>query len=86
MVASGFVRKIDELGRIVLPMELRKSLQIEEKDSFEIFVDEGRIVLQKYEQGDLFTGELNNLVEYKGKKFSKATIVELASLVGLIKK
>lgn len=84
MTASGFVRKVDELGRIVLPMELRKLLHIEERDSLEIFVDEkGRVVLQKYEPGDIFTGELDSLVEYKGKNFSKKTILELAELAGI---
>lgn len=84
MKASGFVRKIDELGRIVLPIEIRKALQIEVKDPLEIFIDNGRIVLKKYEPGDFFTGEMENLVEYKGKKFSKKTIIELAKLAGVI--
>ncbi len=84
MKASGFVRKIDELGRIVLPIEIRKALQIEVKDPLEIFIDNGRIVLKKYEPGDFFTGEMENLVEYKGKKFSQKTIIELAKLAGVI--
>lgn len=84
MIASGFVRKVDELGRIILPMELRNSLDIEERDSLEIFVDQkGRIVLQKHESGDIFTGEMDGLIEYKGKKFSKKTIIELAELAGI---
>ncbi len=83
MIASGFVRKVDELGRIVLPMELRKTFQIKEKDSFEIFVDNEKIILQRYQPGDIFTGEMDNLIEYKGKKFSKKTILELAELAGL---
>ncbi len=84
MIASGFVRKVDELGRIVLPIEIRKSLLIKEKDSLEIFIENEKIVLQKYEPGDMFTGELDDLVAYKGKKFSKATIKEMAELAGIV--
>jgi len=82
MVASGFVRKLDELGRIVLPIEIRKTFQIMERDSLEIFVDKGLIILKKYEPGDIFTGELENLVEYKGKKFSRSTIEDIAKFAG----
>ena len=49
MKSTGIVRKVDELGRIVLPIELRRTLNINEKDSLEIFVDNDKIVLQKYE-------------------------------------
>ncbi|MCL2618893.1 MAG: AbrB/MazE/SpoVT family DNA-binding domain-containing protein [Defluviitaleaceae bacterium] len=82
MVASGFVRKLDELGRIVLPIEIRKTFQIRERDPLEIFVDNDKIILKKYEPGDIFTGELENLVEYKGRKFSRATIEDLAKHAG----
>lgn len=47
--STGIVRKVDELGRIVLPIELRRTLNIEERDSMEIFVDGASIVLKKYE-------------------------------------
>jgi transcriptional pleiotropic regulator of transition state genes len=50
----------------------------------EIFVDEGRIILQKYEPTDIFNGNKDNLLEYHGKRISKDTIVELAKLAGLI--
>ena len=82
MIASGFVRKLDELGRIVLPIEIRKTFQIKERDPLEIFVDNDKIILKKYEPGDIFTGELNDLVEYKGKKFTRATIEEMAKSAG----
>ncbi|MCL2852495.1 MAG: AbrB/MazE/SpoVT family DNA-binding domain-containing protein [Defluviitaleaceae bacterium] len=82
MVASGFVRKLDELGRIVLPIEIRKTFQIRERDPLEIFVDNDKIILKKYEPGDIFTGELDNLVEYKGRKFSRSTIEDLARHAG----
>jgi len=81
MKSTGIVRKVDELGRVVLPIELRKTLHINVKDPMEIFVNDGAIVLKKYEPADIFTGEMEDLVEYKGKKISKKTIRELAKLV-----
>jgi len=83
MKSTGIVRKVDELGRVVLPIELRKTLHIDVRDPMEIFVDDDKIVLKKYEPSDIFTGEMNDLVEYKGKKISKNTIRELAKLIGL---
>ena len=82
MVASGFVRKLEKLGRIVLPIEIRKTFQIKERDPLEIFVDNDKIILKKYEPGDIFTGELEDLVEYKGRKFSRSTIEDLAKHAG----
>lgn len=51
MKSTGIVRKVDELGRVVLPIELRRNLDIEEKDPIEIFVDGDRIILRKFEPG-----------------------------------
>jgi transcriptional pleiotropic regulator of transition state genes len=84
MKGTGIVRKLDELGRITLPIELRRTLFIGERDELEIYVDEGKIILQKYEPFDPFTGSKENLVEYNHKKISKDTIKELAKLIGLI--
>jgi transcriptional pleiotropic regulator of transition state genes len=81
MKSTGIVRKVDELGRVVLPIELRKTLHIDVKDPMEIFVNEGTIVLKKYEPADIFTGDMEDLVEYKGKKISKKTIMELQKLL-----
>ena len=47
MKATGIVRKVDELGRVVLPIELRRNLDIKEKDALEIYVDEDKIILKK---------------------------------------
>lgn len=67
MKFTGIVRKVDELGRIVLPKELRNTLNIKEKDPLEIYVDEGRrIVLKKYEPACIFCGSMNDIVSYKG--------------------
>lgn len=84
MKGSGIVRRLDELGRITLPIELRRTLDIGERDPLEIYVDEGRIILQKYEPVDIFTGSKENLIEYRDKKVSKETIIELAKLAGII--
>lgn len=84
MKSTGIVRKLDELGRITLPIELRRTLGVSERDPLEIFVDEGRIILQKYEPADIFNGNKDNLYDFCGKKISKDTIVELAKLAGLI--
>ena len=63
----GIVRNLDELGRIVLPMELRNKLGIKEKDPIEIFTKGSSIILQKYEQSCIFCGSSKDLTEYKEK-------------------
>lgn len=83
MKSTGIVRKVDELGRVVLPIELRRNLNINEKDALEIFVDDERVILKKYEPADIFTGSMEELIDYKGKKVSKASIVEMAVLAGI---
>jgi len=67
MKATGIVRKVDELGRIVLPIELRRNLDIEERDSLEIYLDGDKIILQKYEPACVFCGSSAALVKHKGK-------------------
>lgn len=84
MKATGIVRKVDELGRIVIPIETRKVLDINVKDSLEIFTEDDAIVLKKYSPADIFTGSMDDLIEYKGKKVAKETIKELAKLAGLL--
>lgn len=83
MKSTGIVRKVDELGRVVLPIELRRNLNIQEKDSLEIFVDDEKIILKKYEPADIFNGSMEDLIDYKGKKVSKGTIYELVKLAGI---
>lgn len=63
----GIVRKVDELGRIVLPIELRRTLGIGEKDALEIFVDQEAIILKKYEPACVFCGDASQVQIYKGK-------------------
>jgi len=67
MKSTGIVRKVDELGRIVLPIELRRNLRIEVRDPVEIFLEGDRIILQKYEPACLFCGSSHALVQYRGK-------------------
>ena len=67
MKSTGIVRKVDELGRIVLPIELRRTLDIAERDALEIYVDEERIILKKYMPACLFCGNARDIVDYKGK-------------------
>ena len=83
MKETGIVRRLDELGRITLPIELRRTLNISERDSLEISVQDDRIILKKYEPVDIFNGNKDNLIEYCGKKVSKESIVEMAKLAGL---
>ncbi|MCL2570989.1 MAG: AbrB/MazE/SpoVT family DNA-binding domain-containing protein [Defluviitaleaceae bacterium] len=84
MKATGIVRRVDELGRVVLPIELRKVMHIKERDALEVFVDRGNIILKKYEPACVFTDDLDDLIEYKGRKVSVKAIIEMASLAGLV--
>lgn len=83
MNKTGIVRHLDDLGRITLPIELRRNLQLEEHEALEILVDGDAIVLRKPVIGDIFTGNKDDLVEFEGKQVSKASIIKLAQLAGL---
>lgn len=67
MKATGIVRKVDELGRVVLPIELRRTLGISEKDPLEIFVEGEQVILRKYEPDCVFCGSVTNVKHYRGK-------------------
>ena len=67
MKSTGIVRKVDELGRIVLPIELRRTLGIEEKARIEIFVDGESIILRKYQPACIFCDNAKDIINYKGK-------------------
>lgn len=77
MKATGIVRKVDELGRIVIPIELRRTMGIDIKDPLEIFVDGEKIILRKYEPTCIFSGSAENLINFKGKMVSKDVLEEL---------
>ena len=81
MKATGIVRKVDELGRIVLPIELRRTLDISERDTLEIYVDSGAIVLQKYQPACVFCDNAKDIVKYKGKNVCSACAAALGEKV-----
>ena len=78
MKSIGIVRKIDELGRIVLPIELRNKMDINTKDSVEIFVDNDKIILKKYQPCCLFCGNADNITMFKGKLVCRDCIEEMS--------
>ncbi|MGE4549615.1 MAG: AbrB/MazE/SpoVT family DNA-binding domain-containing protein [Intestinibacillus sp.] len=77
MKSTGIVRKVDELGRIVLPIELRRTLDIDVKDALEIYVDGSQIVLKKYEPACIFCGNAKDIVHFKGKNICKSCMGEM---------
>ncbi|EKQ50301.1 MULTISPECIES: AbrB/MazE/SpoVT family DNA-binding domain-containing protein [unclassified Clostridium] len=77
MKSTGIVRKVDELGRIVVPIELRRTLDIGERDALEIFVDGDQIILKKYEPACIFCGEGKDVINYKGKNICKNCLNEI---------
>ena len=80
MKSTGIVRKVDELGRIVLPIELRRTLDIAEKDAIEIYVDGTSIILKKYEPTCVFCSDSKNVMNYKGKNVCANCLKELKKL------
>ena len=68
MKSTGIVRKIDELGRIVLPIELRNSMGLSPKDTLEIFVDDEKIILKKYQPACIFCGNADNVTFFCDKR------------------
>ena len=77
MKSTGITRKVDELGRIVLPIEMRRTLDIAERDELEIFVESDRIVLKKYEPSCIFCTSSRGLVAFRGKNICKDCIEKL---------
>ncbi len=79
MKSIGIVRKVDDLGRIVLPIELRKTLGIAIKDSLEMYVDKDAVVLKKYLPACIFCGEADNNTTYKGKNICQKCLKSIAT-------
>jgi transcriptional pleiotropic regulator of transition state genes len=71
MKATGIVRPVDELGRIVIPAELRRTLGIEEKDPLEVLVDKEKIILRKYVPACVFCGSAEDTVMFRNKRVCK---------------
>lgn len=74
---TGIKRKIDDLGRIVIPMEIRNALDINEGDFLEIFIDRKSIILQKDYMNCIFCGNEKNLIDYKEQKICDKCFQEL---------
>lgn len=79
MKSTGIVRKVDELGRIVLPIEMRRTLDIEEKDALEIYVDGESIILRKYQPTCIFCDNARGIVNFKGKNICPDCLAKLKS-------
>ncbi len=79
MKATGIVRQIDDLGRFVIPKEIRKTLNIECGDHLETFTENDRIILKKYAPACIFCGELENVINFKGKLVCSHCIESLTS-------
>lgn len=67
MKSTGIVRKVDELGRIVLPIEMRRTLGIEERDPLEIYVDGDSVILKKVQTACVFCGSTKDVLSFEGK-------------------
>lgn len=80
MKTTGIVRQMDNLGRIVLPIELRRTLDIAQKDSLEIFVEGNQIVLKKYEPTCAFCENVKDIIVFKGRNVCPACLEELKKL------
>ena len=80
MKSTGIIRRVDELGRVVIPIELRNKFGIAEKDPIEIFTDGSNIVLKKFEPNCTFCGSSKKLIEYKDKLVCEKCLAKLADL------
>ncbi len=86
MKATGIIRRVDELGRVVIPIEIRNQFNIVEKDPIEIYVDDSSIILKKYQPNCVFCGNTENLVEYKNKLVCEKCSKQLNNLHEKVKK
>lgn len=80
MKSTGIIRRVDELGRVVIPIELRNKFGIAEKDPIEIYVDGSNIVLRKFEPNCIFCGNPKKLVEYNGKLVCDKCLSKLSAM------
>lgn len=80
MKSTGIVRKVDELGRIVLPIELRRTLDIAEKDALEIYVEGASIILRKYQPSCIFCGDAKNVINFKNKNICQSCLRRIREL------
>ncbi len=79
MKSTGVVRRVDELGRVVIPIELRRTMEIAEKDALEIYVDGECIILKKYQPACIFCGNAKDVINLKGKNICSDCMEEIKS-------
>lgn len=80
MKSTGIIRRVDELGRVVIPIEIRNQFNIVEKDPIEIYVDGSSIILKKFEPNCIFCGNTKDLFEYEGKLICKKCSKKISKL------
>ena len=80
MKSTGIIRKVDDLGRIVLPIELRRTLDIAERDELEIYMESDHIVLKKYEPACVFCASDRKLISYNGKNVCRECVRKMAQM------
>lgn len=80
MKSTGIVRKVDELGRIVLPIEMRRTLDIGEKDALEIYVEGSSVIQKKYKPSCVFCDATKDITVFKGKNICPKCLKELKEL------
>lgn len=80
MKSTGIVRKVDDLGRVVIPIELRRTLNIDQKDPLEIHVEGDQIILRKHTSMCVFCNSEEQLIEFKGKNICPACSEEISKI------
>lgn len=80
MKATGIVRRLDQLGRIVIPKELRSVFDLKETDPVEIFVEGSDIILRKYQPSCIFCNDASDIISYNGKNICKKCLSELKNM------
>lgn len=80
MKSTGIVRKVDDLGRIVLPISIRQTLGIDARDSLEIFTEDSRIILQKYQPSCTFCNSADRIVYFCGKRICEDCLNKIKNL------
>ena len=80
MKSTGIIRNLDELGRVVIPKEIRKKLNIDQKDPIEVYIEGNSIILKKFENGCIFCNNSKNLQVYKEKLICKKCLESLSEL------
>lgn len=80
MKSTGMSRPIDSLGRIVLPIEIRRTLDLSVRDTVEIYIEEDKVILKKYSPTCVFCGNSENVTQYRGKLICQECLDDLSAL------